>query len=93
MSAMDKVGIIDKNMPVAIEFMHRCKLCPRHCGIDRLADKKGFCGVGKDMIVSSIGLHHGEEPPIFASVIAIFIKKDALQPEICLSKNHIFPTH
>ena len=61
---MDKIGIIDKNMPLVIKLMHRCKICPRRCGVDRFADEKGFCGVGKDMIVSSIGLHHGEAPPL-----------------------------
>ena len=42
----------------------RCHLCPRECGINRLQGETGFCGAGNQMLVSYIGLHHGEEPPI-----------------------------
>ena len=51
-------------MPIALEIMRECRICPRNCGVDRLAGKKGFCKVGDELMVSSIALHHGEEPPI-----------------------------
>ncbi|MDR1452734.1 MAG: radical SAM protein [Candidatus Margulisbacteria bacterium] len=41
-----------------------CRLCPRRCGVNRLAGEKGFCGAGNEMLVSYIGVHYGEEPPI-----------------------------
>ena len=41
-----------------------CSLCPRSCGIDRIADERGFCGAPGESIVSSIFPHHGEEPPL-----------------------------
>jgi putative pyruvate formate lyase activating enzyme len=44
-----------------------CSLCPRCCGIDRTAGKRGFCDAPGECIVSSIFPHHGEEPPISGS--------------------------
>ena len=59
-----KIEIINKNLPTALEMMRECSICPRKCGIDRLAGDKGFCRLGKELMVSSVALHHGEEPPI-----------------------------
>ncbi|MFO7706852.1 MAG: radical SAM protein [Desulfobacterales bacterium] len=42
----------------------RCRLCPRRCGIDRIAGETGFCGAPAGLVLSSIFPHHGEEPPI-----------------------------
>ena len=42
----------------------RCALCPRGCGVDRTADKRGACGEGADMRISRIALHPYEEPVI-----------------------------
>ncbi len=41
-----------------------CDLCPRHCGVDRLAGQTGYCGAGGTVQVSNIMLHHWEEPCI-----------------------------
>jgi putative pyruvate formate lyase activating enzyme len=41
-----------------------CALCPRKCGVNRLAGEKGFCKAPNNLIISSIFPHHGEEPPI-----------------------------
>lgn len=46
------------------EALRSCTLCPRKCGVNRLADEKGFCFIGKHAIVASYNSHHGEEPPI-----------------------------
>ncbi len=39
-----------------------CNCCPRHCGVDRREQGKGFCNAGVDFAVSSICRHMGEEP-------------------------------
>ncbi|MCU0857088.1 MAG: radical SAM protein, partial [Pontiellaceae bacterium] len=44
--------------------LNYCECCPRHCGIDRLAGKTGFCRVGAEILLAHAGLHFGEEPPI-----------------------------
>jgi putative pyruvate formate lyase activating enzyme len=41
-----------------------CLLCPRACGVDRLAGKIGFCGETGVLRVAFAGLHCGEEPPL-----------------------------
>lgn len=42
-----------------------CRLCPRECGADRAAGKKGFCGVaGTKILAARAGLHMWEEPCI-----------------------------
>lgn len=41
-----------------------CDLCPRECGVNRLEDEIGTCGIGRSAWVSSYGPHHGEEEPL-----------------------------
>jgi putative pyruvate formate lyase activating enzyme len=38
-----------------------CRVCPRLCKVDRLADKAGLCGVGRRAVVASHFAHFGEE--------------------------------
>lgn len=40
-----------------------CNLCPRQCGVDRRTTV-GFCGMGKNLVVSHYMIHHYEEPII-----------------------------
>ena len=47
--------------------LHHCRCCPRQCGVDRLAGELGFCRIGGQALVSHLGLHHGEEPPLSGS--------------------------
>ncbi|MFH0844296.1 MAG: radical SAM protein [Pseudomonadota bacterium] len=45
-----------------------CRLCPRHCGVNRLEESKtsrsGFCRENHHLRVAHVGPHFGEEPPI-----------------------------
>jgi putative pyruvate formate lyase activating enzyme len=41
-----------------------CRLCPRNCGIDRLAGEIGFCGETAELRAGAAVIHKGEEPPI-----------------------------
>jgi len=41
--------------------LERCSLCPRECGVDRLAGVRGFCRTGEQAVVASYGPHFGEE--------------------------------
>jgi len=43
---------------------YSCSLCPRRCGVNRLAGEVGFCGAGNRPKVYRYAPHHGEEPPI-----------------------------
>ncbi|GAB4505818.1 MAG: radical SAM protein [Anaerolineales bacterium] len=48
----------------AIARLAHCDLCPRACGVDRLADERGVCKTGRRARVSSYGPHFGEEAPL-----------------------------
>lgn len=48
----------------ARERLAPCRVCPRHCDVDRPAGELGECGVGARALVASFGAHHGEEAPL-----------------------------
>jgi len=48
-----------------LELLKECRLCPRECGVNRLAGQKGRCGaVGEKVKVARAALHFWEEPCI-----------------------------
>jgi putative pyruvate formate lyase activating enzyme len=55
---------IEETAKKALEMLESCEICPRQCGVNRLEDEKGFCGIGRHAVLSSFGPHHGEEPPL-----------------------------
>jgi putative pyruvate formate lyase activating enzyme len=46
------------------DLLRSCELCPRRCRVNRLAGETGFCGVAGRPVISSLGPHFGEEPPL-----------------------------
>ena len=56
-------GKADASDPIAAlqAMMSPCRLCPRRCGVDRPAGKRGRCGAGPLATVASAGPHFGEE--------------------------------
>ncbi len=48
-------------------MLEECCLCPRHCGVDRLAGESGKCHITHRAIISSYGPHFGEEAPLVGS--------------------------
>jgi putative pyruvate formate lyase activating enzyme len=49
------------------ERLAACDICPRECGVNRLAGELGHCHSGFLPIVSSYCAHHGEEPVLSGS--------------------------
>lgn len=46
-----------------LSLMKHCTLCPRECGVDRLAGQAGFCGeTGANVRAARAALHFWEEP-------------------------------
>jgi putative pyruvate formate lyase activating enzyme len=41
-----------------------CVLCPRQCGVNRVAGGRGFCKAGKEAEIFRYAPHYGEEPPL-----------------------------
>lgn len=41
----------------------KCELCPRRCGVTR-GERRGFCGMGEEVVAARAALHFWEEPCI-----------------------------
>jgi putative pyruvate formate lyase activating enzyme len=59
-----ETGALAETVRVTWEILENCRLCPRQCGVNRLAGELGFCRVGARALVSSVGPHFGEEAPL-----------------------------
>ncbi len=57
-------GELEKRVEKAIEMLSECRVCPHNCGVNRLKDEKGYCKVGRYVIISDYFPHLGEEFPI-----------------------------
>jgi len=55
---------LDRKIELLYKILENCILCPRECKKNRLKKEKGYCGMGKDLVVSSIHPHFGEEPEL-----------------------------
>jgi putative pyruvate formate lyase activating enzyme len=62
-----ETGELAGRVEQAIAALGRCTLCPRRCGVDRLAGERGFCRTGREALVASAVPHLGEEPCISGS--------------------------
>lgn len=47
-----------------LNFLAPCRICPHECGVHRNQGELGFCKLDDGLYISSICIHHGEEPPI-----------------------------
>ncbi|MFH1866024.1 MAG: radical SAM protein [Candidatus Eisenbacteria bacterium] len=57
-------GELEERAAAARESLAACRLCPRECGVDRLAGELGYCRAGRAARVYRHMPHPGEEPPI-----------------------------
>ncbi len=55
------VGILSERTGTALQMLRQCTVCPRRCGVNRLENKPGNCGIGRLARVVSAFPHHGEE--------------------------------
>ena len=49
---------------LSIDALEQCTLCPRQCGVNRLAGERGYCGAGRLVRAALVSLHSWEEPCI-----------------------------
>ncbi|MBN1992958.1 MAG: radical SAM protein [Anaerolineae bacterium] len=54
-------GELQRRVEQAVAGLNECRVCPRNCGVDRLADKTATCQTGRYAQVSSYFAHLGEE--------------------------------
>lgn len=57
-------GKLREKIVAAYKILENCTLCPRACKVNRLVGELGICRVGKNPLISSVGPHFGEEPPL-----------------------------
>ena len=57
-------GKLAERVEEAYTLFERCELCPRRCGVNRLAGREGFCGATDTVRVHSHSPHFGEELPL-----------------------------
>jgi len=57
-------GELARRVESALRMLERCHVCPRVCGVNRLADERGECATGRRAVVASYHLHFGEEAPL-----------------------------
>lgn len=59
--ALHRTGQLLERAKVALTGLRNCHVCPRDCGVDRLADKTATCKTGRYAQVASYFAHFGEE--------------------------------
>ncbi len=59
--ALYQSGELSRRVEQAQSALAACRLCPRHCGINRNEETQGFCNTGRYALVSSAFPHMGEE--------------------------------
>jgi putative pyruvate formate lyase activating enzyme len=60
-------GVLADRIAKARKGLSPCRICPRQCKVDRLANEKGTCRTGSTAVVSSYAPHFGEESPLVGS--------------------------
>ncbi len=62
--ALFRSGELERRAEALAARLGRCDICPKECGIDRLAGERGFCHSARLPVVCAVSAHHGEEPVI-----------------------------
>jgi putative pyruvate formate lyase activating enzyme len=57
-------GKLRERVDEAVSLLESCSVCPRICGVNRLAGDVGKCRTPREAMVSSYGPHFGEEAPL-----------------------------
>lgn len=60
-------GELERRAALLKEMLEPCSLCPRECGALRRSGRRGECGAGENIEISSFGPHFGEEAPLVGS--------------------------
>jgi len=58
---LHRSGELRRRADEAVQRLRHCLVCPRDCGVDRIANKTAACHTGRYAQVSSYFAHYGEE--------------------------------
>lgn len=78
-------GELRRRVKAAYDRLRRCDLCPRDCGVNRIAGEAGVCRAGLRPRIASSNVHRGEEPPISGTKGSgtVFLSGCSLQCRFC----------
>ena len=62
--ALYRSGELEQRVRRLEARLSSCDICPRKCGVNRLANEHGYCHSGYSPAVSAYCAHHGEEPAL-----------------------------
>ena len=67
------------------QLLIECRICPNDCMANRKENELGECHSTDEVIISSVGPHFGEEPPLVGSQGSgtIFLSNCNLDCEFC----------
>lgn len=65
-----------------------CRLCPRHCGVNRLAGETGYCGQTAQLRAARASLHMWEEPCISGAAGSGTVFFSGCNLRCCYCQNH-----
>jgi len=65
---LNTTGELQKRIDALTDMLRQCRLCPRHCKVNRLRGELGFCRAGNKLMLSSAFAHFGEEAPLVGSM-------------------------
>lgn len=82
---LETEGKLGQRVEQAYRELENCRLCPRLCGVNRLAGETGFCHTSAQARVSSYSPHFGEELPLVGrnGSGTIFFSNCNLRCEFC----------
>jgi putative pyruvate formate lyase activating enzyme len=84
---LHKSGELKERGEMLWKMMESCELCPRMCGVNKLAGEKGFCQANAQLEISSFHPHFGEEKPLVGSGGSgtIFLTNCGLRCVFCIN--------
>jgi putative pyruvate formate lyase activating enzyme len=65
---LNNTGELQKRIRALTDILKECRLCPRHCKVNRRQGELGFCRAGDKLMLSSAFAHFGEEAPLVGSM-------------------------
>ena len=65
--ALARSGELAQRARAAVARLAACDLCPRGCGVNRLAGEAGFCRIGRNAVLADYHQHYGEEACLVGS--------------------------
>ena len=84
---LHRSGELKKRGEELWSIMESCKLCPRMCGVNKLAGNKGFCQASSQLEISAYHPHFGEERPLVGKGGSgtIFLTNCSLRCVFCIN--------